>query len=102
MEHQRYDRRRQARIRARRRRQIRRRLMMAGIFFLLVALGVSVICVRAYRKAQSDRERENVISALAQTYEKFTESVYGEEAEDGREFAEWTVENCSAREYGKL
>ena len=102
MEHQRYDRRRQARIRARRRRQIRRRLMMAGVFFLLVALGVSMICVRAYRKAQSSRERENVISALAQTYEKFTESVSGEKAEDGREFAEWTVEKCSAGEYGKL
>lgn len=102
MEHQRYDRRRQARIWARRRRQIRRRLMMAGVFFLLAALGVSMICVRAYRKAQSDRERENVISALAQTYEKFTESVSGEKAEDGREFAEWTVENCSAGEYGKL
>ena len=102
MEHQRYDRRRQARIRARRRRQIRRRLMMAGVFFLLAALGVSMICVRAYRKLRAT-ERGRMSFRRWHRHMKSLRSLYPERRQktDG-EFAEWTVENCSAGEYGKL
>lgn len=65
-----YDQRRRARMRAMRRRKVRRQRMIVAAVFALLVLLISVLAVRAYQSAQDRKRAEAVRSALAVCFEE--------------------------------
>ena len=127
MEPDRYNRQRRAQMLARRRRQVRRQLMIIGVFFLLVVILVCTLCVRAFRGMQNSRMEERAVTAIAGQYEEFLASTAQgtEEAASGdesstadsaeaeeviagsgnagsQEFAEWAVSQCTEEQLREL
>ena len=103
-----YEQRRRARMRAMRRRKVRRQRMIVGTVFVLLVLLLSVLAVRAYQNAQDRKRAEAVRSALAVCFEEnanTAENTGGaaeEELPDGQAFAAWAVETYPAILEGSL
>lgn len=96
---ERYDRTRRERMLARRRRQVRRQMMIIGCFFLILAVAVISLCVRAVRSIRNSRMEERVAEALAKQYE---ESDAADSSGGGQEFAKWLTAQCTEEELQDL
>ncbi len=103
-----YDQRRRARMRAMRRRKVRRQRMIVAAVFALLVLLISVLAVRAYQSAQDRKRAEAVRSALAVCFEETVNTAENagatpeEELPDGQAFAAWAVETYPAILEGSL
>lgn len=91
-----YDQRRRARMRAMRRRQVRRQRMLVGIIFLMIVILVSVMAVRAFQNGQNKKRIEAVKYALEECYDENINSTAEDGKGDGRKFASWAIEKYPA------
>lgn len=86
-------------MRARRRRQVRRQLMLVGGAFVVLVAAVSALGVRAYQGAKTKEKQEAVGSALKVFYE---ENIQSADEPDGTGFADWIIDQYPEETEGAL